>query len=151
MHTVHPHPFLARTGRTLLSIIFLVSGVGKIPGWSGSLEYMQAHGIPEPWAPILLAIATVIEIVGGVMLLVGFRDRAAALVLFLYLIPVTLVLHSFWEAPAAEALSQRVAFLKNLAIMGGLLAVYAEAPVRAVVHEREREVRIHPSDEIPVT
>lgn len=151
MHTVHPHPFLARTGRMLLSVIFLVTGISKITGWSGSIDYMQANGIGEPWTPILLAAALVIELACGIALLIGFRERAAALLLVLYLIPVTLVLHSFWEAAAADVMSERIAFLKNLAIMGGLLAVYAEAPVRAVVHPREREVRIHPSDEIPVT
>ena len=57
---------------------------------------------------------------GGLALLLGFHTRAAALLLFLYLIPTTLVFHNFWAYPPEQQQLQMIMFLKNLAIMGGL-------------------------------
>ena len=62
---------------------------------------------------------------GALMLIVGYRARLAAVVMFLFLIPVTLVFHNFWAVPAAEVQMQTINFLKNLSIMGGMLCIAA--------------------------
>ena len=54
-------------------------------------------------------------------MLTGFKARYAALVIALWLVPVTLVFHNFWGVPAAQQQEQMINFLKNLAIIGGLL------------------------------
>jgi len=113
-------------GRILLSIIFILAGYGKITGFSGTVNYMASHGLPFP--ELLLPFVILIELGGGLMLLVGWKARIAALALFLFTIPATLVFHAFWSVDPAEAQLQRIMFLKNLAIMGGMLYVMAYGP-----------------------
>lgn len=115
--------YLVAIGRVLLSVIFILSGISKIMDWQGTAAYMGAQGLP--WVPLLLGLAAAVEILGGIAVLVGWYARWAAWLLFLYLIPVTVVFHSFWALTGAEQQTQLVNFLKNLSIMGGLLLVAA--------------------------
>lgn len=107
-------------GRILMSVIFIVSGIGKITGFHAYLGMMGARGIPLPAAALVIVI--IIELAGGLMLLAGIEARWTAIVLFVYLIPISIVMHNFWGAPADQRIMQEVNFLKNIAIMGGLLA-----------------------------
>ncbi|MDO9372656.1 MAG: DoxX family protein [Gammaproteobacteria bacterium] len=110
-------------GRIFLALIFIIAGYGKITGWDGSLGFMASKGLPMP--EVLLALTILIELGAGLLLLVGFQARWAALAIFLFLIPVTLIFHPFWADP-----DQYNAFMKNLAIMGGMLYVmtYGSGP-----------------------
>jgi len=107
-------------GRVALGLIFVVSGLGKLSGWSGTVAYASSKGVPE----ILLAIATALELVGAVSVVVGFKARWGALALLIFLVPVTLVFHNFWAVPAQQQQMEMANFLKNLAIAGGLLIVF---------------------------
>ena len=82
---------------------------------------MAGSGVPL--ASLLLTITIAIEIGGGLMLITGWQARRSALVLALFLIPVTIVFHAFWSADAASFQNQLTQFLKNLAILGGMLLV----------------------------
>ena len=104
-------------GRVALGLIFIVSGLGKLAGWRGTVGYAGSKGVPE----ILLAIATALELLGAVSVVVGFKARWGALALLIFLVPVTLVFHNFWAYEGQEQKMQMINFLKNLAIMGGLL------------------------------
>jgi len=117
---------LAVPGRVLMSIIFLLSGFGKIANFSYMAGYMESKGAPAP--KVLLAIAAAAELVGGLSLLLGLWSRVGALGLFVFLIPTTLMFHNFWAAPAADQMNQQIHFLKNVAIMGGLLMIAAYGP-----------------------
>jgi putative oxidoreductase len=127
--------FGALIGRILLAQIFLVSSADKIMNWSGTLQQMETNfhrffnwygagpGMLSFWDSImaaLLGIAIVFELGGGLSLLLGFKARLGALALFLFLIPTTLIFHSFWTYPEAQQQMQMINFLKNIAIMGGL-------------------------------
>jgi putative oxidoreductase len=116
----------ALVGRILLAVLFLVSGFGKITGFEGTAGYMGKLGLPMP--QVLLAITIVIEVAGGIMLAVGYKARWAALAFFLWLIPVTFVFHKFWGIDAALVSNQMNHFLKNVAIMGAMLIVFAMGP-----------------------
>lgn len=115
------HAVLPLFGRLLFALVFLVSGVTKVINFGAEHARMQAHGIPL--AALLLLGAIVVEIVGALFLIAGYRMRWTALLLFLYLIPTTLVFHSDFGAQ-----DQAINFLKNLAIMGGLLFAAAHGP-----------------------
>lgn len=115
--------YLIAIGRVLLSLVFILSGISKIIDWPGTAAYMAAQGLPL--VPLLLGLAAAIEILGGISLLLGWNARWGAWLLFLYLIPVTVVFHNFWALTGAEQQTQLVNFLKNLSIMGGLLLVAA--------------------------
>lgn len=108
-------------GRLLLAYIFVLSGYGKLVGFTGTAAYMTKYGLPM--VQVLLAATIAIELGGGLMLAVGWKARWAALAFFLWLIPVTLVFHAYWGAPADQVMAQTVQFQKNLAIMGGMLYV----------------------------
>jgi putative oxidoreductase len=111
-------------GRLGLGIIFLVSGLGKLAGWSGTVAHAASKGVPE----VLLAGAVALEILGGLSVLVGWKTRWGAAALLVFLAPVTVVFHGFWGVPAAEAQLQTIQFLKNVSIAGGLLALWAAGP-----------------------
>ncbi len=110
-------------GRVLLSIIFILSGLGKLPHFSAVAGMMASKGIPL--APLALAITLVIEIGVGLLLLTGLKARYAAVILAVWLVPVTLTFHNFWAFQGQQQQEQMVNFLKNLAIIGGLLVVAA--------------------------
>lgn len=106
-------------GRILMSALFLISGSLKVMGFHASVGMVIAKGMPLPTLAILGAI--VFEILGGLAILVGYQTRIVCWVLFLYLIPTTLIFHNFWADQGALRAAMMTHFLKNLAIMGGLL------------------------------
>jgi len=110
---------LTLLGRILLSLIFILSGIGKIGDWSGTASSMTAHGMSA--VPLFLALAILVEIGGGLSVLLGFKARWGALALICFLIPATVIFHNFWTFTGAEQRMQMISFLKNLAIVGGLL------------------------------
>jgi putative oxidoreductase len=111
-------------GRILISLIFVASGCMKIMGFGMMTGVLHSKGFPAP--PVALALTILIEVGVGLLLLVGFQARTAAWILFLFLIPTTLIFHNFWAAaPGMEQQNQMAHFLKNLAIMGGLLSFAA--------------------------
>jgi putative oxidoreductase len=119
--------FALLLGRICISVIFLLSGFQKFGSFDATVKYMTAAGLP--YASSLLVIAAIVEIVGGFSLLLGWKARFGAIVLLLYLIPVTYVFHNFWEVTdAAHKQLEAIMFLKNLAIFGGLIYVAAIGP-----------------------
>lgn len=114
-------------GRMLLSLIFIVAGAGKIFDFNGTIQYMQAHSLVY-LTPVILIATMVFEIVCGICLLIGYKARAVALLLFLFLIPTTYLFHGFWNSPEQEQSLQSIMFFKNLAIMGGLLFLASTSP-----------------------
>ncbi len=109
-------------GRILLAIIFLWSGTGKVMGFKGTVGHIAGAGLPMP--EVLTVLSIIIEIGGGLMLIIGWNARLAAAVLFLWMIPVTYYFHNFWAVPADQVQMQQINFFKNLGIMGGLLLVF---------------------------
>lgn len=105
-------------GRLLMALIFLYSGLGKVMDPAGTVAYIQSAGLPQP--QVALVVTIMVELLGGLALLFGFHARAAALVLALFSIAAALNFHTNF----AEQ-NQLIHFLKNLAMAGGLLQVYA--------------------------
>lgn len=131
----------AALARFLISAIFLAGAIHKILNWSDAeknlmnvlCDWQFQVGFSDqaqdcfaalvPWTPLLLVIATLFELVGGLLLLLGVREKLGATLLVLFLIPATILFHSFWflDGPAREL--QIVMVMKNLAILGGLFLV----------------------------
>lgn len=105
-------------GRALVALIFLQSGIDKVLNFDKTVKLMASKAIPMP--DILLLPAIVILLAGGLMLLVGWKARWAALALIVFMIPSTLYFHSFWTYPEAQYVNQFHHFLKNIAIIGSL-------------------------------
>lgn len=111
------------TGRILLALIFVLAGFEKITGFAGTVGYIAGRGLPLP--NLLAVVAIVVELGGGIMLVLGWKARWAALALFVFTALAALLFHNFWAAPADQAANQMIHFLKNISIMGGLLYVMA--------------------------
>lgn len=105
--------------RILISAIFLASGFHKIMQFDATAHMIADKGIPL--ATVATAIAILIELAGGIMIVIGWQTKLAAALQFAYLIPVTVLFHNFWSAPPETHDMQAINFLKNVAIMGGLL------------------------------
>jgi putative oxidoreductase len=124
----------ALVGRILLAVIFIKAGWGKIGGFEGTAGYMASKGLPM--VQVLLVLTILVELGGGILLAVGYKARWVALVIFLFLIPVTVMFHPFWGIPAEQVQNQMNHFLKNVAIMGGMLMVFAFGPGAYSVDKR---------------
>ena len=111
----------ALAGRICLVLLFLDSGIEKFTQFSGTLVYMTKAGLPFPKA--LLILSGIVEIGCALAIILGFRTRLAAIGLVIWMIPVTLIFHN--PASGGEAM---VHFMKNLAITGGLLVLFASGP-----------------------
>ncbi len=114
---------LALVGRILLAVLFVPAGFGKIGGFAGTAGYIASVGLPLPQLGAALAI--VVELGLGLLLLVGYRTRLAALVLAVFTVVAGVFFHNYWAAPADQVMMQQINFFKNIAIAGGLLAFTA--------------------------
>ena len=114
---------LALLGRMLLAWLFVPAGFGKIAGFSGAVGYATSVGLPLP--EVGVAVGLLIELVGGLMLLVGFMTRPAAVLLAFFTLVASFFFHAYWSLPADQAMMQQLMFNKNIAISGGLLAFAA--------------------------
>ena len=108
-------------GRILIVALFLPAGLSKLTGFEGTLGYFSSLGIPAP--TLALAATIVIEIVGGIALLVGFKTRLVAIIMALFTLAAAVTGHAFWAAPADAAFIAQLLFFKNISVMGGLLVV----------------------------
>lgn len=104
----------ALVARIFLCAIFIQSGISKILNPAGTQQFMESKGVPG----LLLIPTILVLLIGGISVLVGFKARYGALLLIGFLIPTTLIFHNVFLDG-----SERIAFFKNLGLMGGLLMV----------------------------
>ena len=112
---------LTLIGRILLALLFIPAGVSKLTGFAGTVGYIASKGVPFPELAAGAAIG--VELGLGLLLLVGFQARWAALGIALFTFVVSFIFHNFWALPADQVLMNQQAFFKNMAIVGGLLTV----------------------------
>jgi len=118
----------ALVGRILLALIFIASGFGKITGFEGTVGYIASKGLPLPQLGAIIAI--IVELGGGILLVIGYKARWAALTLAIYTLAAGLIFHNYWAAEAAQKMAQQINFWKNISITGGMLMVFALGPGR---------------------
>ena len=117
---------VALAARIMLALMFVIAGFGKIPGFADTSNLMTNAGVP--FANVLLVLTILIELGGGTAIILGWKTRAIALVVFLFTGLVTFLFHAFWSAPPDQAMLQQLMFMKNVAVMGGLLLLYVYGP-----------------------
>jgi len=109
--------------RILLAQLFIISGIGKIARFAGTAAYMAGVGLPATTPLLVLTIA--LEVGGGALLLAGWQTRWVAAAFCGFTLLASFIFHPFWNTDPASAMSQLNNFMKNLAIMGGMLYVMA--------------------------
>jgi len=102
--------------RLFLAQIFLISGVGKISAYSGTQAYMEAMGVPG----VLLPLVILLEVGGGLAIIVGWKTQWAALALALFSLAAAAIFHNNF----ADQI-QMIMFLKNVAIAGGFMLLFS--------------------------
>lgn len=122
-------PYAAVVGRILLAAIFLWSGLGKVLDPASALGYIGSVGLPLP--EVGLGIAVLVELAGGVALVLGYRTKLVAAALALFSIATAVVFHS-----AFGDQNQLIHFFKNIAMAGGLLQVAAFGPGPIAIDSR---------------
>ena len=103
-------------GRLFLSMIFIFSGFTKITGYAATQGYMESMGVPGMLLPLVIAL----ELFGGIAILLGFKARLIAVLFVAFNIVSALLFHQFWIDE-----SQMNPFMKNIAIAGGFLMIFA--------------------------
>jgi len=118
-------------GRILLAAVFLIFGVLKLMDPAAQGAYVASVGLPE-W---LVWPAGVFEVVGAVLIGIGWQTRIVAALFFLFCVVTALLYHTHGITDLSTG--QATNFLKNLAIAGGFLFVFSEGPGPHSVDERE--------------
>jgi putative oxidoreductase len=110
--------YLPVLGRVLLAVLFVMSGISKLTDPAGTIGYIQSAHLPLP--NIAYGIALAVELLGGILLIVGYRTRLVALVLAVFTVAAAIGFHAHFADQ-----NQMIHFMKNIAITGGLLQVVA--------------------------
>jgi len=118
----------ALVGRVLLALMFVWAGYGKITGYAGTAGWMASSGMPM--VGLLLPLAILIELGGGIALIVGFKARWVALALAGFTLVASLIFHNFWAMTGDAVMTNTLFFYKNVAVIGGMLMVFAFGPGR---------------------
>jgi putative oxidoreductase len=114
-------------GRLLMAALFLTVGIPKmLGGYEGFAKYVGGLGMPYPEIMAIVGIA--IEVLVPIALILGIYPRISALLLIAFVVVATVLAHRFWEFPADQLANQRNHFLKNVAVIAGLLFYYVSGP-----------------------
>ncbi len=122
----------APIGRLFLSMIFIFSGFTKITGYADTAGYMESMGVPSMLLPIVIAV----EILGGIAILIGFKARLVAILMAGFSIVSAILFHQFWIDE-----SQMNPFMKNIAMAGGFLMIFAHGAGAYAVDDRHVATR----------
>lgn len=107
--------------RILMSAIFLIAGVRKLMTYAGTAGYFGSLGLPMP--EVVVGLVALIEIGGALALITGWQVRPAALLLAAFTLASGFLGHKFWAADGAQFANQLNHFLKNVAMVGGFIAI----------------------------
>ncbi len=127
---------LVLLGRILYSAIFIGSGIGHFT--KPALQYAQAHNVPN--AEFFVPLSGAIALLGGLSILLGYRARLGAWLIVIFLIPVTLMMHNFWDVQEEHArVIQHAMFMKNLSMLGAafLIAYWGAGPCSLCKHKKK--------------
>ena len=103
-------------GRVFISVLFFLNGIFKIKNYDGTIEWMGSYDLPG----IMIIPAIIIEIVAPILIIIGYKTKIAAALLFLFCISTAFIFHNEFSDQM-----QLTAFLKNIALAGGFLFLIA--------------------------
>ena len=135
---------IAYLGRVFIAVIFLFTAAGEVADWQGTEQffllqmnnwitlYAEQSGIADiiselhPFLPTVLVVAISLKLAGSFFFVFNFFVRFGAFCLLLFLLPATVIMHDFWHLHGMDRALETVVFLKNLAIIGGLMVILAQ-------------------------
>lgn len=129
--------FLVLLGRVFYSAIFIGSGFGHFH-WQ-TIEYAEMHGVPM--AEFLVPFSGILAILGGISILLGYKARLGAWLIVIFLVPVTWMMHNFWDVEEpGQRLIQQAMFMKNLSMLGAALLItyWGAGPYSLCSHKKKK-------------
>lgn len=111
--------YLNLAGRILMAQVFIIAGIGKITGYTGTEAYMAMHGVPGALLPLVILL----ELGGGLALILGWKTRWMCYALALFSVIAALIFHH----DIANTM-QRINLMKDLAMAGGFLILSITGP-----------------------
>lgn len=114
--------YIGVAGRVLIGVYFLIPGITKVTNFQGTADYMRDHGMI--FVPFFLVLTIIVQLAGAAMLITGYRVAATAFILAGLTLVISLAMHDFWNVEAGiQQAHETQNFVKNLAIMAGLMAL----------------------------
>jgi putative oxidoreductase len=113
-------------GRICIASLYIWAAAAKVFNWKGTIEYMQSKNFPL--ISFMLPAAVVLQIGGGLLLVFGYYCRVGATILILFTIPAMIKMHDFWHIKDQTRILEKTFFMKDIAILGGLLIILAFGP-----------------------
>jgi putative oxidoreductase len=114
--------YIGVAGRVLIGVYFLIPGITKVTNFQGTADYMRDHGMI--FVPFFLVLTIIVQLAGATMLITGYRVAATAFILAGLTLVISLAMHDFWNVEAGIQQAHEIQnFVKNLAIMAGLMAL----------------------------
>ena len=114
--------YIGLAGRVLIGVYFLIPGITKVTNFQGTADYMRDHGMI--FVPFFLVLTIIVQLAGAAMLITGYRVAATAFILAGLTLVISLAMHDFWNVEAGiQQAHETQNFVKNLAIMAGLMAL----------------------------
>jgi putative oxidoreductase len=138
------HAYVLALGRVLLSSLFIWAGYGKLKDPGAVMQYFAKVGVPQP--SLVVWVAILIEFVGGIALLVGFRTRSVAALLAIWCVITGFAVHLVTGVSSPDAMvayDNMIHFYKNLAMAGGLLFVFVYGAGQISIDGRFQVARAH--------
>jgi putative oxidoreductase len=128
-------------GRIFLATIFIFEAIDSMLYFEKTKQAMSMHGMT--WnQDFLLYCAIFLLVTGGLMVLFGYRSTLGAILLLMYWVPVTFIVHDFWNCPKELLREQSILFMKNIAIIGGLLMLAGKGSGRFSVKKLLATTRV---------
>ncbi len=115
--------YVSVVGRLLLALMFIIAGFGKLTNLGGTAGYIASGGLPAPM--VLAVLVGLLELVGGLALVVGYQVRWVGLALALFTLAASVLFHAYWSAPADQQMVARLLFMKNMSVAGGMFLISA--------------------------
>jgi putative oxidoreductase len=126
--TEHATTYLVPLGRALFALIFVLSGPQHFS--RPMIDYAASQGVPL--ARVLVPLAGILSLAGGLSVLLGYHARIGAVLLVAFLVPVTLAMHQFWATTDPMMQQMQMAhFMKNVGLLGGalMLMFFGSGPI----------------------
>lgn len=131
---------LSLVARVSIAMIFLMSAVGnKIPNFNGVAAYMASENVPMP--QLMLVGGIVFLVAGSLSIIAGYKTRAGAMLLLVFLVLATYFFHDFWTYEGDARQQQMIQFMKNLSLMGTMAFLIANGPGKLSFDNRQRETQ----------
>lgn len=119
-------PLLLLIARLMIVALFFISGLPKMMGFSGTVQYMVSLGTPAP--TLAAAIAVVMEVLAPVLIALGFFTRPIAVLFFFYTLGTAFIGHAYWNMTGDAVHPNMLNFYKNVSIAGAFILLAITGP-----------------------